>query len=68
MVPARRKKTSEVMSNREVQDFTQKLEAGLQLAEKRMLEEKALHNESVVVSRAAGKIEYLSARDVLASF
>jgi len=33
-----------------------------------MLEEKALHNETVVVSNAEGKIEYISAREVLASF
>ncbi len=56
------------MSNKEVQDFTRKLEAGLQLAEKRMLEEKALHDENIVVSKEAGKIEYISAREVLATY
>ncbi len=61
-------KKSEAMSNKEVQDFTRKLEAGLQLAEKRMLEEKALHDETIVVSNEAGKIEYLSAREVLATY
>lgn len=56
------------MSNKEVQDFTRKLEAGLQLAEKRMLEEKALHDETIVVSSQAGKFEYISAREILATF
>lgn len=56
------------MSNKEVKDFTRKLEAGLQLAEKRMLEEKALRDETVVVSNGEGKIEYISAKEVLASY
>lgn len=51
-----------------MKDFTRKLEAGLQLAERRMLEEKALRNETVVVSGDSGQIEYISAREVLASF
>ena len=56
------------MSNKEIKDFTRKLEAGLQIAEKRMLEEKALRNETVVVSNAEGKIEYISAKEILASY
>ena len=56
------------MSNKEIKDFTSKLEAGLQIAEKRMLEEKALRNETIVVSNAEGRIEYLSAKDVLATY
>ena len=42
------------MSNKEVKNFTRKLETGLRLAEKRMLEEKALRNETIVVSPAEG--------------
>ena len=56
------------MSDKEIKDFTAKLEKGLQIAEKRMLEEKALHNETVVVSNAEGKIEYIPAKEVLASY
>ena len=55
------------MSNKEVKDFTLKLEAGLKLAEHRMLEEKALHDESIVVSTADGGIKYIPARQVLAT-
>ena len=56
------------MSNKEFKDFTRTLEAGRQTAEKHMLEEKALRNETIVVSNAEGKIEYLSAKDVLATY
>ena len=55
------------MSNKEIREFTAKLDKGLQIAEKRMLEEKALHNETVVVSNAEGEIEYIPAKDILAS-
>ena len=57
-----------LMTDKEFQDLTDKLEKGLRLAERRMLEEKALHNETVVVSNAEGKIEYIPAKDVLASY
>lgn len=56
------------MSSKEMSDLTQKLETGLRIAEKRMLEEKALRNETVVVSTPEGGIQYLSAREVLASY
>ncbi|MBQ9357754.1 MAG: hypothetical protein IJT98_10775 [Prevotella sp.] len=56
------------MSNREVKNFTRKLESGLRLAEKRMLEEKALHDETIVVSDANGGFEYIPAKEVLATF
>jgi hypothetical protein len=56
------------MSNKEIKEFTAKLERGLRIAEQRMLEEKALHNETIVVSNAEGKIEYIPAKEVLASY
>ena len=56
------------MSNKEVKNFTRKLETGLRLAEKRMLEEKALRDESIVVSSAEGGIQYIPAKEVLAMF
>ena len=49
-------------------ELDQKLDKGLKLAQRRMLEEKALHNETVVVSNAEGKIEYIPAKEVLASY
>ena len=56
------------MSNKEVKNFTRKLETGLRLAEKRMLEEKALRDESIVVSSAEGGLQYIPAKEVLATF
>jgi len=56
------------MSNREVRNFTRKLETGLRLAEKRMLEEKALRDETIVVPKAEGGFEYIPAKEVLATF
>ncbi|MBR2234103.1 MAG: hypothetical protein IJ892_03510 [Prevotella sp.] len=56
------------MSNREVKNFTRKLESGLRIAEIRMLEEKALRDESIVVSSAEGGIQYIPAKEVLAMF
>ena len=38
------------MSNKEVREFSEKLKNGLQLAERRMLEEKALRGEEIIVS------------------
>ena len=56
------------MSNKEVKNFTRKLETGLRLAEKRMLEEKALRDETIVVSSTEGGIQYIPAKEVLATF
>jgi hypothetical protein len=56
------------MSDKEYKELDQKLDQGLKLAHRRMLEEKALHNETVVVSNSEGKIEYISAKEVLASY
>ena len=37
------------MSNKEIQELNEKLRRGLELAEKRMLQEKARNNEDVIV-------------------
>ena len=55
-----------LMSNKEVKNFTRKLETGLRLAERRMLEEKALRNETIVVSPAEGGFQYIPAKEALA--
>ena len=57
-----------LMSDKEYQDLNRKLDEGLQIAHQRMLEEKALRDETVVVANSEGKIEYISAKEVLASF
>ena len=54
------------MSEQEIKEFEDKLIAGLQLAEKRMLQEKALHDECVIVQNSDGVIRHIPAKQVLA--
>ena len=56
------------MSNKEVRELSDKIRHGLELAEKRMLEEKALRNQDVIVCDAYNNIQRIPARQVLASF
>ena len=52
------------MSNKE---FSEKLKAGIELAGKRMLEEKALRGEDIIVSSDGKTIERIPASQVIAS-
>lgn len=54
-----------LMSNKEIKDFTIKLEEGLRIAERRMLEEKALRDEDLIVSSDGKTIERIPARKYL---
>lgn len=54
------------MSNKEKQEFIEKLRRGLELAEKRMLQEKALRNQDVVVCGADQVIRCIPAKQVIA--
>ena len=49
------------MSNSEMKQFTVKLQEGLLLAEKRMLQEKALHGQTVVVMGDDNTIQHIPA-------
>ena len=53
------------MSDKEVKEFMAKLDAGLKLAEKRMLQEKTLRNESVVVYSEEQGIQRIPAKQVI---
>ena len=53
------------MSNKEAQEFTEKLTRGLELAEKRMLQEKASKGQSVVVCGKDNIIRYIPAEQVI---
>lgn len=53
------------MSNSEIKEFTTKLQKGLLLAEKRMLQEKALRNENVVVCDSENNIKHIPAKQVI---
>ena len=53
------------MSNEEVKEFSRKLEEGLRIAERRMLEEKALRGEDIIVSSDGKTIERIPASQLL---
>ena len=54
------------MSNKEVHELSEKLKNGLKLAEKRMLQEKALQGENVVVCDKNNNIQHIPAQQVIA--
>ena len=53
------------MSNKEIQDFAERLNYGLAIAERRMLEEKALHGEYIVVCNDDNNIKRIPASEAL---
>ncbi len=54
------------MSDKEVKEFMDKLDAGLKLAEERMLQEKSLRGETVVVYIEDKGIQHIPASQVIA--
>ena len=54
------------MSNKEVKDFSEKLKRGLELAEQRMLQEKALRDEDIIVSPDGKTIQRIPAKELIA--
>ena len=54
------------MSNKEIQDFNEKLRRGLEIAEKRMLQEKSLRGQDVVVCGSDQIIRRIPAKQVIA--
>lgn len=55
------------MSNREIIEFSEKLNRGLELAEKRMLEDKALRNQDVIICDVDNNIRRIPAKEVIAN-
>ena len=53
------------MSDKEAQILTEKLQYGLAVAERRMLEEKALHGQDIVVCTAGDAIERIPACEAI---
>lgn len=53
------------MSNNEIKDFADKIQYGLNLAERRMLEEKALHGEDVIVCDTDNTIRRIPASEAI---
>jgi len=54
------------MSNKELKDFSEKLRNGLELAEKRMLEDKAFRGEDIIVSSDGVTFQRIPAKQVIA--
>ncbi len=54
------------MSDKEYLEFSRKLDEGLLLAEKKMLQEKALHGEDVIVCDHENNIKRVSAQQIIA--
>jgi hypothetical protein len=54
------------MSNKEFNEFSEKLRSGLELAEKRMIEDKALHGEDIIVSSDGVTFQRIPAKQVIA--
>jgi len=53
------------MSDKDAQLLTEKIQYGLALAERRMLEEKALHGQDIVVCDNDGTIERIPASEAI---
>ena len=54
------------MSSKEIREFIEKLNAGLELAEKRMLQEKSMRGEDVVIYTEDKGIQHIPASQVIA--
>ena len=55
------------MSEQEAKEFFEKVNRGLELAEKRMLQEKALRNEDVIVCGDDNIIRRIPAKEIIAN-
>lgn len=55
------------MSDKDIIEFGEKLQMGLALAERRMLEEKALRNQDIIVCDNDGTIQRIPARVAIQS-
>ena len=53
------------MSNKEMREFSEKLKRGLEIAEKRMLKEKALRGQDVIVCDEDNNIRRIPAEEVI---
>lgn len=55
------------MSDKEVKEFMDKLDAGLKLAEQRMLKEKSLRGESLIIYKEDKGIQHVDPQQFLNS-
>ena len=57
--------TLRYMTNKEIKEFSEKLKLGLEIAERRMLEEKALHGEDIIVSSDGETFRRIPAKQLI---
>ena len=55
------------MSDNEINEFAKQLQYGLNIAERQMLEEKALHGQDIVVCHTDGTIHNVPANEAIKS-
>ncbi|MCR5425115.1 MAG: ribosome recycling factor [Bacteroidales bacterium] len=55
------------MSDKEITEFSEKLQQGLDMAERKMLEEKALHDQDIIVCADDGSIQRIPAKEAMSS-
>ena len=55
------------MSDKEAREFSEKVNRGLELAEKRMLQEKALRGKDIIVCGDDNVIRRIPAKEVIAN-
>lgn len=53
------------MTNKEIKEFSEKLKRGLEMAERRMLEEKAQHGEDIIVSSDGETFQRIPAKQLI---
>jgi|GEM_PF-1314736 len=53
------------MSDKEIEEIAEKLQEGLHIAERRMLEEKALRGQDIVVCHTDGTIHTVPAQEAI---
>ena len=53
------------MSDKELRDLSQKIKHGLELAERKMIEEKALYGESIIVSSDGETFQSIPAKQLV---
>ena len=53
------------MSDKDIMEFSQKLQQGLNLAERRMLEEKALRGQDIIICNDEGIIQRIPAKKAI---
>jgi len=55
------------MEEKQISEFSEKIVEGLRLARKRLLHERALHGETVVIADEEGRVVHVPAAEIIAN-